>query len=197
MSAKGVVRRPCACRRERLPPDLVVVRALCQCDTHLRPACAYPSVIHFCARRAVLCAQRLCGKKVKMASSQTEPLLEPNPSEPTPSVEGRPEPTVAPPALTPADAVQEAASLVATYANFARVTGSPEELILDFGLNPQPIGPQTKPVLVTQRVIMHYFTAKRLLGALSMSVQRHEQVFGALQTDINKRVTLPRPRPER
>ena len=29
---------------------------------------------------------------------------------------------------------------LATYANFCRVTGSPEELIVDFGLNPQPIG---------------------------------------------------------
>ena len=26
------------------------------------------------------------------------------------------------------------------YANFCRVTGTPEELILDFGLNPQPFG---------------------------------------------------------
>lgn len=28
----------------------------------------------------------------------------------------------------------------ASYANFCRVTGSPEELIIDFGLNTQPIG---------------------------------------------------------
>ena len=32
---------------------------------------------------------------------------------------------------------------VASYANFCRVTGSPEELIVDFGLNPQPIGVPT------------------------------------------------------
>ncbi|MBR5711031.1 MAG: DUF3467 domain-containing protein, partial [Thermoguttaceae bacterium] len=29
---------------------------------------------------------------------------------------------------------------VTSYANFCRVTGTPEELIIDFGLNPQPIG---------------------------------------------------------
>ncbi|MFN7291740.1 MAG: DUF3467 domain-containing protein, partial [Pirellula sp.] len=29
---------------------------------------------------------------------------------------------------------------LALYANFCRVTGSPEELIVDFGLNPQPVG---------------------------------------------------------
>ena len=28
---------------------------------------------------------------------------------------------------------------IACYANFCRVTGSPEELIVDFGLNPQPV----------------------------------------------------------
>jgi hypothetical protein len=78
--------------------------------------------------------------------------------------------------------------VMATYANFCRVTGSPEELIIDFGLNPQPIGIPTSPIPVTQRVIVNFFTAKRLLAALSMSVQRHEAVFGVLETDIQKRV---------
>ena len=30
-------------------------------------------------------------------------------------------------------------------------------------------------------------TAKRFLGALHIAVQRHEQTFGVLETDINKR----------
>jgi len=77
---------------------------------------------------------------------------------------------------------------VATYANFCRVTGSPEELIVDFGLNPQPIGVPKDPIQVKQRIIVNFFTAKRLLAALQMSVARHEQVFGVLETDINKRV---------
>jgi hypothetical protein len=79
---------------------------------------------------------------------------------------------------------------IALYANFCRVTGSPEELIIDFGLNPQPIGIPRDPILIKQRIILNYFTAKRLLHALSMSVQRHEQVFGVLETDINKRLKL-------
>jgi hypothetical protein len=78
--------------------------------------------------------------------------------------------------------------VVATYANFCRVTGSPEELIIDFGLNPQPIGVPQHAIPVTQRTIVNFFTAKRLLAALSMSVQRHEAVFGVLETDIQKRV---------
>ena len=82
------------------------------------------------------------------------------------------------------------ADAIALYANFCRVTGSPEELIIDFGLNPQPIGIPREPISIKQRIILNYFTAKRLLHALSMSVQRHEQVFGVLETDINKRLKL-------
>ena len=76
-----------------------------------------------------------------------------------------------------------------TYANFCRVTGSPEELIVDFALNPQPMGAPTTPIQIKQRTVMNYYTAKRLLAALQMSVQRHEAVFGVLETDITKRVT--------
>ena len=76
----------------------------------------------------------------------------------------------------------------ALYANFCRVTGSPEELIIDFGLNPQPVGVPTQPIKVSQRVIVNFFTAKRLLNALALSVQRHESVFGVLETDIQKRL---------
>ena len=76
----------------------------------------------------------------------------------------------------------------AAYANFCRVTGSPEELIIDFGLNPQPVGVPKNPIDVSQRVIVNYYTAKRLLHALSLSIQRHESVFGVLETDIQKRL---------
>ena len=78
--------------------------------------------------------------------------------------------------------------VLATYANFCRVTGTPEELILDFGLNPQPFGIPTDPIPVTQRIITNFFTAKRMLAALNMSIQRHESAFGVLETDVQKRV---------
>lgn len=77
---------------------------------------------------------------------------------------------------------------IACYANFCRVTGTPEELIIDFGLNNQPIGTPVEPIPISQRIIVNFFTAKRLLGALSMSVQRHEAAFGVLETDVQKRV---------
>jgi hypothetical protein len=77
---------------------------------------------------------------------------------------------------------------VCLYANFCRVTGTPEELILDFGLNAQPFGVPTEPVEVKQRIVTNYYTAKRMLQALHLSVQRHEQAFGVLETDVQKRV---------
>ena len=77
---------------------------------------------------------------------------------------------------------------LALYANFCRVTGTPEELIIDFGLNPQPFGVPTQPIAITQRIITNFFTAKRMLHALTLTIQRHEATFGVLETDVQKRV---------
>lgn len=77
---------------------------------------------------------------------------------------------------------------VTSYANFCRVTGTPEELIVDFGLNQQPMGIPTQPVVITQRIVTNYYTAKRMLHALQLTIHRHEQAFGVLEIDINKRV---------
>ena len=99
-----------------------------------------------------------------------------------------------PVAQTPADQPRQQRvevtdkNCISLYANFCRVTGTPEELILDFGLNAQPFGVPTEPVEVKQRIVTNYFTAKRMLQALHMSVQRHEQAFGVLETDVQKRV---------
>ena len=81
------------------------------------------------------------------------------------------------------------------YANFARVTGTPEELIVDFGLNIDasqrvPAGPQAA-VSIDRRIVLSFLTAKRLWSAVHMAVQRHEAAFGVLETDVQKRV-LPR-----
>ena len=78
--------------------------------------------------------------------------------------------------------------IVAAYANFCRVTGTPEELIVDFGLNKQIAGTSPETIQLNQRIIVNFFTAKRLAAALVMAVQRHEQAFGVLETDVQKRV---------
>ena len=79
----------------------------------------------------------------------------------------------------------------AAYANFCRVSSTPEELILDLGLNPHPYGTGDISIKVSQRIIMNHFTAKRLLSALTMALQRHERAFGVLETDVRKRVRTP------
>ena len=76
----------------------------------------------------------------------------------------------------------------AAYANFCRVTGTPEELIIDFGLNAEPMGVSSEPINISERIVMNYFTAKRMMGALQLSLQRHEGAFGILETDVQKRV---------
>lgn len=76
----------------------------------------------------------------------------------------------------------------AIYANLCRVSSTPEEVILDLALNPNPVGGQSATIRVSQRVILNHFTAKRLAALLGATVQRHEQTFGVLETDVRKRV---------
>ena len=101
----------------------------------------------------------------------------------------------APAAPAPAADAQQTQEVVvddsganAGYANFCRVSSTPEELILDLGLNPTPYATGKVDVSVNQRIILNHFTAKRLWSALSMALQRHEQAFGVLETDVRKRV---------
>ena len=103
--------------------------------------------------------------------------------------ESNPE-TTPPPAEQPVQrqVTVDASKAHAAYSNFCRVTGTPEELIVDFGLNSQPMGVPTEPIEVSQRIVINYYTAKRLLAALQMSLQRHEAAFGVLETDVQKRV---------
>ena len=82
----------------------------------------------------------------------------------------------------------DTAGMASTYTNWYRVTGTPEELILDFGLNPQMGQIPTEAIKLTQRLVMNFWTAKRLLGALQFAVQRHESFFGVLEVDVQKRV---------
>ena len=89
----------------------------------------------------------------------------------------------------PAEFSVDTASLSTNYANFARVTGTAEELVLDFGLNTQmsPV-PGGEPIKLTHRLVLNFYTAKRLLAALHMAVQQHENVYGVVEVDIQKRM---------
>ena len=75
------------------------------------------------------------------------------------------------------------------YANFCRVTGTPEELLLDFGLNANvPGAPHVDSVHTEQRVIVNYYTAKRLFNVLAMTMQRHEAAFGQIEVNVERRL---------
>src|SRR3954470_16063761 len=82
-----------------------------------------------------------------------------------------------------------------SYSNFCRVTATPEEVILDFGLNTQPFATGRQDVKVTERIVMNLYTAKRLLTAMGMTIQRHEQTFGAIELDVRRRVNPAQQQP--
>ena len=79
-----------------------------------------------------------------------------------------------------------------TYANAFRTNGTAEEVMLDFGVNVMiPANqPQGQPEIVFQvndRIIMNYFSAKRLAITLGQLIRRHEEQFGELELDVAKR----------
>jgi hypothetical protein len=82
----------------------------------------------------------------------------------------------------------DARSLATTYANFCKVQITPEELILDFGLNTSTAPNPKEPVKLTTRLVMNYYTAKRLSVALQRVVQEHERIYGPIELDFRKRV---------
>jgi hypothetical protein len=96
----------------------------------------------------------------------------------------------APPAAPQQDFSLDYARMSEAYANFCRVAQTPEELVLDFGLNPEMAPNPNQPIKITHRLILNYFTAKRLLLALNHFIQRHEATFGVLELDVNKRARL-------
>ncbi|QDV28649.1 hypothetical protein Spb1_05130 [Planctopirus ephydatiae] len=83
--------------------------------------------------------------------------------------------------------IQEPADLKPLYSNFARVAGTPEEVVVDFGLDPMPFSNTARQIKISERVVMNYYTAKRLWAALGASLQRFEQAFGPLEIDVSKR----------
>lgn len=81
------------------------------------------------------------------------------------------------------------------YANGFRSNVTPEEVVVDFGLNlltpttseQQASNERQVRFKVNQRVVMNFYTAKRLALALGQLVRRHEEQFGELQLSANDR----------
>ena len=75
-----------------------------------------------------------------------------------------------------------------SYANAFRTNGTAEEVMLDFGINlVTPGQEEAQPEILFQvnnRVVLNYFSAKRLALTLSQLIRRHEEQFGELELDV-------------
>ena len=81
-----------------------------------------------------------------------------------------------------------------SYVSGFRPVMTAEEVMLDFGLNLiRPTGNKDNPVEVVfqanNRLIMSYYSAKRLAIAVSQIVRRYEQQFGQIELNAAKRRT--------
>ena len=87
-------------------------------------------------------------------------------------------------------------NLQSCYANAFRTNATAEEVMLDFGVNQArpPSQPQGQPEIVfqvSQRVILNYYSAKRMAIALGQLIRRYEEQFGELELDVAKRARKP------
>src|SRR5262245_51352102 len=101
------------------------------------------------------------------------------------------EPTPATPAAAQQQFPTDSTQISTVYTNFCRVSVTPEELVLDFGLNSQMTPNPNEPIRLTHRVVMNFYTAKRLMNALLGVVTQHENAYGVLELDFQRRARTP------
>ena len=103
-------------------------------------------------------------------------------------------PPVAPEQVAQPQFPTDYSALSTVYTNFCRVSVTPEELILDFGLNTQVVPNPSEPIKLSHRVVMNFYTAKRLMTALMSVVNQHENAYGVLELDFQRRArSMQRP----
>ncbi|MHC4696223.1 MAG: DUF3467 domain-containing protein [Planctomycetota bacterium] len=84
-----------------------------------------------------------------------------------------------------------------SYANGFRTQFTAEEVIIDFGMNLVDQSAQTDEnevnciFRVNDRVIMNYYSAKRLAISLGQQIRRYEDQFGPLELSVAKRHKAP------
>jgi hypothetical protein len=83
----------------------------------------------------------------------------------------------------------DATEMENVYANYFRVTPTLDEVLLDLGMHAQLMGPSgPEPVHLSHRLILNFVTAKKLAEVLRLVVSRHEQAFGVIEVDPNRRL---------
>ncbi|MFO0796386.1 MAG: DUF3467 domain-containing protein [Gemmataceae bacterium] len=86
------------------------------------------------------------------------------------------------------------ADMASVYVNFFRVTGNPDEVLLDLGMYSQVMGAAgPEPIELSHRLVMNFVTAKKLAEVLRVVVARHEQAFGVVELDPNRRLRVQPP----
>lgn len=88
----------------------------------------------------------------------------------------------------------DATNLKSNYANVCRIAQTPNEVIIDFGLNPNFFGQiLDEPLKLEQRVILSHDAAKRLCLHLTATIQNFEAKYGPIELDVTKRLKQQQP----
>ncbi len=83
----------------------------------------------------------------------------------------------------------DASNLRTSYANVCRIAQTPNEVIVDFGMNPNFFGQiLDEPLKLDNRVILSHDAAKRLCIHLTATIQNFEARYGAIELDVTKRL---------
>src|SRR5438067_13244974 len=83
-------------------------------------------------------------------------------------------------------------NLKISYANVCRIAQTPNEVIIDFGINPNFFGQiLDAPLKLDQRIILSHDAAKRLCLHLTGTIQNYEARYGAIELDVTKRLKQP------
>lgn len=82
-----------------------------------------------------------------------------------------------------------AENLKSNYANVCRIAQTPNEVIIDFGMNPNFFGNiLEEPLRLETRIIMSHDAAKRLCLHLMNAIQSFEGKYGIIELDVAKRL---------
>jgi hypothetical protein len=95
------------------------------------------------------------------------------------------------PAPTQVQVQVDVSKMESLYCNFFRLSlsSSTEEILMDVGLHTGIMIPGgMEPISLSHRLVMNPFVAKRLIESLKQIVVRHEQAFGVLELDPQKRL---------
>ncbi len=83
-------------------------------------------------------------------------------------------------------------NLQSSYANICRIAQTPNEVVIDFGMNLNFYGQIVdEPAKLDQRIIMTQEAAKRLCLHLTQTIQAYEAKYGSIELDVAKRLKQP------